>query len=79
MVLLSKPKAARLLTQAHQEDSSKCSIFTFDILAHRSQLPLARNAFRKFRTLRHPGVLRVLETSEVRMPLEKEDVKLRLE
>jgi SCY1-like protein 1 len=28
-------------------------------------LPLARNAVRKLRTLRHPGVIKVLDTVEV--------------
>lgn len=47
-----------------REDGSKCSIFTFDINANRSRLPLARNALRKFKTIRHPGVVRVLDTLE---------------
>lgn len=29
-------------------------------------LPLAKNALKKLRTLRHPGVIRVLDTVEVR-------------
>ena len=49
-----------------QEDGSKCSIFSFDISGNRSKLPLARNALRKFRTLRHPGLIKVLDTFEVR-------------
>ena len=48
-----------------KEDSSDCSIFAFDITADRSRLPLARNAVRKMRTLRHPGVIRVYDTVEV--------------
>ncbi|KXT04209.1 hypothetical protein AC578_59 [Pseudocercospora eumusae] len=47
-----------------REDGSKCSIFSFDINANRSRLPLARNALRKFKTLRHPGVVKVLDTLE---------------
>ncbi|PGH12338.1 SCY1 protein kinase [Polytolypa hystricis UAMH7299] len=47
-----------------REDSSSCSIFTFDIAANKSRLDLAKNAVRKLRTLRHPGVIRVLETIE---------------
>ncbi|KAF1990937.1 ARM repeat-containing protein [Aulographum hederae CBS 113979] len=47
-----------------REDGSPCSIFSFDITANKSRLPLARNALRKLRTLRHPGVIKVLETSE---------------
>jgi hypothetical protein len=46
-----------------------CSIFTFDISAGRGRLPLAKNAVRKLRTLRHPGVIKVLETVEVRIIL----------
>jgi hypothetical protein len=48
-----------------QEDSSRCSILSFDITANKSRLPLAKNALRKFRTLRHPGVIKVLDTVEV--------------
>jgi hypothetical protein len=48
-----------------QEDNSKCSIFSFDINANRSRLPLAKNALRKMKTLRHPGVVKVLDTVEV--------------
>ncbi|KAF2809663.1 ARM repeat-containing protein [Mytilinidion resinicola] len=47
-----------------REDSSKCSIFSFDVTANKSRLPLARNALRKLRTLRHPGVVKVLDTVE---------------
>ncbi|SMQ55541.1 unnamed protein product [Zymoseptoria tritici ST99CH_1A5] len=47
-----------------REDGSKCSIFSFDITANRSRLPLARNALRKFKTLRHPGIVKVLDTLE---------------
>ncbi|KAI2090913.1 Nuclear aminoacylation-dependent tRNA export pathway component [Ophidiomyces ophidiicola] len=47
-----------------REDGSSCSIFTFEIAPNRSRLPLARNALRKLRTLRHPGVLKVLDTVE---------------
>lgn len=47
-----------------REDGSKCSIFSFDITANKSRVPLARNALRKLRTLRHPGVVKVLDTVE---------------
>lgn len=55
----------------HQEDNSKCSIFSFDVNANRSRLPLARNALRKLKTLRHPGIVRVLDTVEVGSPRTK--------
>ncbi|KAH7125130.1 armadillo-type protein [Dendryphion nanum] len=47
-----------------REDGSNCSIFSFDVSANKSRLPLARNALRKLRTLRHPGVVKVLDTVE---------------
>ncbi|KAI9851496.1 MAG: hypothetical protein M1838_003571 [Thelocarpon superellum] len=47
-----------------REDGSNCSIFSFDVTANKSSLPLARNAVRKLRTLRHPGVVKVLDTVE---------------
>ncbi|KAI9711080.1 MAG: hypothetical protein M1812_007274 [Candelaria pacifica] len=47
-----------------REDGSSCSIFSFDISANKSRLLLARNAVRKLRTLRHPGVIKVLDTVE---------------
>ena len=50
---------------ALKEDGSDCSIFAFDVTADRSRLPLARNAVRKMRTLRHPGVIKAYDTVEV--------------
>ncbi|KAH6899923.1 armadillo-type protein [Thelonectria olida] len=47
-----------------REDGSNCSIFSFDITANRSRLPLAKNALKKLRTLRHPGVIKVLDAVE---------------
>lgn len=50
-----------------QDNGAKCSIFTFDIGANKARLPLAKNALRKLKTLRHPGVVKVLDTVEVGM------------
>ncbi|KAJ5145490.1 uncharacterized protein N7515_000054 [Penicillium bovifimosum] len=47
-----------------RDDGSACSIFAFEINANKSRLPLAKNAVRKSRTLRHPGVIKVLDTIE---------------
>ncbi|TVY83949.1 putative inactive serine/threonine-protein kinase scy1 [Lachnellula suecica] len=47
-----------------REDGSNCSIFSFDVTANKSRLPMARNAARKLRTLRHPGVIKVFDTVE---------------
>lgn len=48
-----------------QEDGSKCSIFSFDISVNKSCLPLVKNAVRKLKTLRHPGIVKVLDSVEV--------------
>ncbi|KAL7937027.1 armadillo-type protein [Trichoderma chlorosporum] len=53
-----------LYNGTRREDGSNCSIFSFDSAAKKSQLPLAKNALRKLRTLRHPGVIKVLDTVE---------------
>lgn len=54
-------------TDDEQEDSSNCSIFSFEINANnRSRVPLAKNALRKLKTLRHPGVVKILDSVEVR-------------
>lgn len=53
------------LAKILQEDGSNCSIFSFEINdSTRSRLPLAKNAVRKLRTLRHPGVVRIIDTVE---------------
>ncbi|PWY67397.1 ARM repeat-containing protein [Aspergillus eucalypticola CBS 122712] len=52
-----------------REDGSPCSVFTFDIASNKSRLPLAKNAVRKSRTLRHPGVIKVLDTIETEASL----------
>lgn len=67
-------KRVRMLTQVRallanlgdmKEDNSECSIFAFDVHADKPRLPLARNAVRKLRTLRHPGVIKIFDTVEV--------------
>ncbi|KAL2268741.1 hypothetical protein VTJ83DRAFT_3587 [Remersonia thermophila] len=58
------PSIWTLYNGTRREDGSNCSIFSFDITANRSALPLARNALKKLRTLRHPGVIKVLDTVE---------------
>ncbi|KAG9251264.1 armadillo-type protein [Emericellopsis atlantica] len=47
-----------------REDGSNCSIFAFDIPNNRARLPLAKNALKKMKTMRHPGVIKVLDTVE---------------
>ncbi|KAK9330339.1 armadillo-type protein [Lipomyces starkeyi] len=47
-----------------RSDNTPCTIFEFDINAQRSRLTLARNATKKLRTLKFPGVIKVLDTYE---------------
>ncbi|KAK4152803.1 armadillo-type protein [Chaetomidium leptoderma] len=58
------PSIWTLHNGTRREDGSNCSIFSFDVAANRSALPLAKNALKKLRTLRHPGVIKVLDTAE---------------
>ncbi|CAL3971258.1 hypothetical protein PZA11_007792 [Diplocarpon coronariae] len=53
-----------LFNGTKREDGTNCSIFSFDITANKSRLPMARNALKKLRTFRHPGVIKVLDTVE---------------
>ncbi|KAI9678099.1 MAG: hypothetical protein M1817_006043 [Caeruleum heppii] len=47
-----------------RDDGSNCSIFSIDLAASRRHATVAKNALRKLRTLRHPGVIKVLDTVE---------------
>ncbi|KAL2145590.1 hypothetical protein VTI28DRAFT_6828 [Corynascus sepedonium] len=58
------PSIWTLYNGTRREDGSNCSIFSFDITVNRSALPLAKNALKKLRTLRHPGVIKVLDAVE---------------
>ncbi|KAH8902730.1 ARM repeat-containing protein [Coniochaeta sp. PMI_546] len=58
------PSIWTLYNGTRREDGSNCSIFSFDVAANKSSLPLAKNALKKLRTLRHPGVIKVLDTVE---------------
>ncbi|KAH7025763.1 armadillo-type protein [Microdochium trichocladiopsis] len=53
-----------LYNGTRREDGSDCSIFSFDCVANKSRLPLAKNALKKLRTMRHPGVVKVLDAVE---------------
>ncbi|KAI1349061.1 armadillo-type protein [Xylaria sp. FL0043] len=53
-----------LYNGTRRADGSNCSIFSFDVAANKSRLPLAKNALKKLRTMRHPGVIKVLDAVE---------------
>ncbi|CAO3669348.1 unnamed protein product [Umbelopsis ramanniana] len=47
-----------------KEDNSEVSIFTFDVVKNRNTAQLAKHAYKKMRTLRHPDLLRFLDGVE---------------
>ncbi|KAK3807812.1 MAG: armadillo-type protein [Benniella sp.] len=47
-----------------KEDNSPVSILCFDCVRQREKLPLARNAFKKFRTIRHPDLIKYIDGVE---------------
>ncbi|KAK9471672.1 armadillo-type protein [Dipodascopsis tothii] len=53
-----------LYNAVRRSDNSACSVFVFDAEANHGRVPLARNAVRKLRTLKFPGVVKVLDTFE---------------
>ncbi|KAI1477471.1 ARM repeat-containing protein [Daldinia eschscholtzii] len=53
-----------LYNGTRRADGSNCSIFAFDVPANKARLPLAKNAVKKLRTMRHPGVIKILDTVE---------------
>ncbi|CAJ0754777.1 13900_t:CDS:2, partial [Entrophospora sp. SA101] len=44
-----------------KDDGTPVSIFAFDCVKQKDRLPLARNAFKKFRTIRHPDLLKYID------------------
>ncbi|KAI2606347.1 ARM repeat-containing protein [Hypoxylon fragiforme] len=53
-----------LYNGTRHSNGSDCSIFSFNITANSRLLPLAKNAVKKLRTMRHPGVISVLDIVE---------------
>ncbi|CEI91334.1 Putative SCY1 protein kinase [Rhizopus microsporus] len=51
--------------KASDEDGSEVSIFVFDCIKNKDRVLLARNAFKRIRTMRHPDMLRYLDGIEV--------------
>ncbi|KAF9910597.1 hypothetical protein EC991_006156 [Linnemannia zychae] len=47
-----------------REDNSAVSILCFDCVRQKDKLPLARNAFKKFRTIRHPDLIKYIDGVE---------------
>ncbi|KAG0182850.1 hypothetical protein DFQ29_001790 [Apophysomyces sp. BC1021] len=47
-----------------KEDGSQVSVFVFDCTKNRDKIQLARNAFRRLRTIRHPDLLRYIDGVE---------------
>lgn len=58
-----------LCAATKRDDGTQCSVLVFDAMqpAHnprRSLLPLAKNALRRLRTIRHPDVVKLLDSAE---------------
>ncbi|KAG2207471.1 hypothetical protein INT47_004219 [Mucor saturninus] len=47
-----------------KEDGSEVTIFVFDCVKNKDRIQLARNAFKRIRTMRHPDILRYLDGIE---------------
>jgi len=59
-----------MFTTPPQADKSAVSVFVFDGTGSRQdKLPLAKNALRRSKTLRHPNMLPYLDSLEVCLPL----------
>ncbi|KAI7849139.1 armadillo-type protein [Circinella umbellata] len=46
------------------DDGAPVSVFTFDCAKNRDKIALARNAFKRLRTMRHPDLLRYIDGAE---------------
>lgn len=60
----STPTIWSLHQGTKREDNSPCTIFVFENNSNGTHLTLARNALRKLRTLRHPDVLKLIDSNE---------------
>jgi SCY1-like protein 1 len=65
-VALTVSQTGWLTTCCEQDDSSPVSVFFFDAAMsnRKAMLPLAKNALRKLRTIRHPDVLKFIDVAE---------------
>lgn len=70
--VLNSPSASPTIWAVHEgikkDDASPCTILIFDASTRppnaKGQLVLAKNALRKLRTLRHPDVLKLIDSAE---------------
>ncbi|KAJ3396264.1 hypothetical protein HDU92_003521 [Lobulomyces angularis] len=47
-----------------KEDNKKVTVFSFDCVKQRDKLPLAKNSFKRFRTIKHPLVPNFIDGAE---------------
>ncbi|KAJ3333178.1 hypothetical protein HDU76_010782 [Blyttiomyces sp. JEL0837] len=47
-----------------KDDGSPVTVFVFDCNKHKDKLPLAKNAIKRFKTIRHPDILRYIDGAE---------------
>ncbi|KAL7748983.1 Nuclear aminoacylation-dependent tRNA export pathway component [Sorochytrium milnesiophthora] len=50
-----------LYSGTKRDDGSAVTVFTFDVATRKDKLPLAANAFKRMRTIRHPEILRFID------------------
>ena len=62
LIHLNGPNSLRLL---FQDDNQSICVFVFDSQKQPDKLPLARNALKRFKTIRHPDALKLIEALEV--------------
>nr|CAG8541509.1 962_t:CDS:10 [Entrophospora candida]CAG8551543.1 7581_t:CDS:10 [Entrophospora candida] len=61
-----------------KDDGTPVSIFAFDCVKQKDRLPLARNAFKKFRTIRHPDLLKYIDVTPLQAQLNNNSNELTL-
>lgn len=54
-----------------KENSTAVSVFVYNISKNPSALPLAQNALKKLKTMRHPSVVKYLDSLEVKIKNKK--------
>lgn len=48
-----------------KDDSSQITVLAFDCVKQRQFLPLAKNMLKRFRTIRHPNIVKFIDCIEV--------------
>jgi SCY1-like protein 1 len=49
-----------------KDDNSQMTVFVFDCNKHKDKITLAKNAIKRFKTMRHPDILKYIDGAEVK-------------